>query len=597
MDQEEHLLQRISQLEAVIDNLPFDVWYKDADGKYLIVNRSMADYFGLSKAALTGKTDYDLYPESIAALYASSDRTAFVEKRPGYYEVALDGKVFLEYKTPIFNASGAALGIAGYSENITERKQLTDALIESERNNAILLSNLPGVAYRAKNDKELTMTFISEGCYELTGYSAEKLLAKTPSYYDLIPADYREALFEKWAQNLLSKQIGTCEYPIITASGEEKWVWEKFQDVYDSSFNQIATEGFITDITERKQAEKEILYLSYFDQLTGLHNRRFFEEELERIDHEDNWPLTLIMADVNGLKLTNDAFGHRTGNKLLRKIAGIIKNECRENDIAVRIGGDEFILLFPKTDSKEAEKIVRRLQDALGREKVNDLACSVSFGWDTKDNGEKDMRRVFIAAEDQMYRQKLRDSVNMKNETLNLIINTLFAKCEREEEHCQRVSRLCEEVGNAMCMSAVDITALKTAGFLHDIGKIGVSEARLSLQYVLEESEYADLKRHSEIGYQILRSVNEYAPLAEFVLYHHERFDGQGFPRGLKGNEIPIQAQIISIANYYDAVAYRNALAGNTDLREVIEDIRGNAGKRFGSEVVNVFLETVSRIQ
>ena len=298
------------------------------------------------------------------------------------------------------------------------------------------------------------------------------------------------------------------------------------------------------------------------------------------------------------VKLTNDAFGHQAGNYLLKTIAQSIIKECRETDIAVRIGGDEFILLFPKTCSREAEIIVERLKTSISEQKVNNLICSVSFGWETKNIAEQDIRNVFLAAEDKMYRHKLKDSTAMKNETLNLIINTLFEKYEREEEHCVRVSKLCETLGTALQMQPAEVATLKTAAFLHDIGKIGISERHLDGQYfLLEETEYGDLKRHSEIGYQILRSVNEFAPIAEYVLYHHERFDGKGFPRGLKGYEIPIQSQIISIANYYDAASYRRSLEGKTDLADVIEEIRNNIGIRFSSEVARLFIDTVSQAQ
>ncbi|MDZ5035172.1 GGDEF domain-containing protein, partial [Clostridium perfringens] len=115
------------------------------------------------------------------------------------------------------------------------------------------------------------------------------------------------------------------------------------------------------DVSEKKERQEKIEYLSFYDQLTGLYNRRFFEEELKRLDTKSNLPITLVIIDVNGLKLTNDAFGHLEGDKLLQKVAKVIKKECRNEDIISRIGGDEFTIILPKTSSEETEKILNRI--------------------------------------------------------------------------------------------------------------------------------------------------------------------------------------------------------------------------------------------
>jgi PAS domain S-box-containing protein len=179
--------------------------------------------------------------------------------------------------------------------DIAEQQNAIGALIESERSKSTLISNLPGVAYRSESDEELTMVFISDGCYELTGYTSEELLMKEPSYYDLILPDYRDALFEKWKYDFGLNVITPDEYPIRTASGEIKWVWEQYQEVYDANNNKLATEGLIIDITERRRVEKELkeseerfkiifeeapLGVGIFDSTTGMAyqvNKKFAE--------------------------------------------------------------------------------------------------------------------------------------------------------------------------------------------------------------------------------------------------------------------------------------------------------------------------------
>lgn len=606
---------------------------------------------------------------------------------------------------------------------MTEQKRITEAFIASERSKAVLISNLPGIAYRSMFDKELSMAFLSQGCRELTGYSAEELLSKSPSYYDLILPEYRDELLNKWKEERIEyNTITPDEYPIRTASGEIKWVWEQYQDLYDQKENKTYTEGLIIDITERKltekalkrseerfkamfeeaplgiaifdplngnayqvngrfagivgrtredilslhwnqyifpedveknaykvkqlfyneiegyslelrfikpegstlwanitvapfnqgegnhylcmvediserkKAEEEILYLSYYDQLTGIYNRRFYEEELKRLDTENHLPITLVMADINGLKLINDAFGHIEGDHLLQGFANIIRQECRVDDIAARIGGDEFVMLLPKTELADAEKMIGRINALLSEKRFNNVLCSASFGCAVKKLPTEDLAAVYMQSEDLMYRHKLSESTSMRNETIRIITKTLFEKNKREQQHCERVSQLCEEIGKAMNMITEDISELKTAGLMHDIGKIGVDEKTLNKSGTLEEAEWAEMKRHPEIGYQILRAVNEFAPIAEYILYHHERIDGKGYPKNLKDGEIPLQSKIISLADSYDAMTSIRSYKKRMSKAEAIEEIQKNSGTQFDLDIATIFIERVLNI-
>ena len=194
-----------------------------------------------------------------------------------------------------------------------------------------------------------------------------------------------------------------------------------------------------------------------------------------------------------------------------------------------------------------------------------------------------------------MYRNKLTESSSMQNDTINLITKTLYQKNRREKLHCERVGRLCELIGNALKMSPEAVKELKMAGLLHDIGKIGVDESLLNKRGHLTETEWLDMRRHPEIGYHILRSVNEFAPMARYILHHHERMDGTGYPRQLVANDIPMQSKIIGIADAYDAMTSHRPYREDLSLSEVVDEFKKNAGSQFDPDILKVFIDQIMK--
>jgi diguanylate cyclase (GGDEF)-like protein/putative nucleotidyltransferase with HDIG domain len=299
------------------------------------------------------------------------------------------------------------------------------------------------------------------------------------------------------------------------------------------------------------------------------------------------------MADVNGLKLTNDAFGHVAGDELLIEVAEVFKKVCRADDIAARIGGDEFILLLPKTDRYEAEQLLKRLREAFFHIENMKVIVSVSFGLGVKSDEIQSMTDVFANAEDAMYREKLTESKSMRSETIKIIVQTLHGKHDMEKDHSEKVGQLSQALARAYGLNSEEVKEIGIAGLLHDIGKIGIDEKLLNKEDALNQSEWIEVKRHPEIGYQILRSVNEFVEIAEFILSHHERIDGNGYPRKLVGEEIPLQSRILMIADAYDAMTsyrpYKNALSDE----EAIEELIRHSGTQFDEKLVKVFVEKV----
>lgn len=409
----------------------------------------------------------------------------------------------------------------------------------------------------------------------------EEFIGKTIS--EVMPKEIAELAYENLRLVLETDKLHTFEYKLLGSYCEIRMVKCGADHVLAA----------LRDMTVKKELEERLEYLCYNDQLTGLYNRRYYEEELKSLDVKENYPLTIVLGDVNGLKLINDSFGHVVGDELIKKSAQIIKNGCRSNDVVIRLGGDEFVILLPKTDTYEAEKIVENINNLAKKEKIQGLDISISFGYETKCHEDEMIQEIFIKAEDYMYKRKLFESSNMRGKTIDTIINTLNEKNKREEQHSVRVAELCELMGKNIGLPKRKIQELKNAGLLHDIGKIAIEENILNKPERLTEDEYNEIKRHPEIGYRILSTVNEMSEIAKYVLSHHEMWNGEGYPKGTKDIDIPFESRIISIVDAYDAMTserpYRKALSEEF----AIEELKRNSEIQFDPELVNVFIEKV----
>lgn len=355
--------------------------------------------------------------------------------------------------------------------------------------------------------------------------------------------------------------------------------------------------AIVRDITLETKSRNNIEYLSYHDQLTGVFNRRFFEAEIERLDNKRNFPLCLIMGDVNGLKLINDSFGHNMGDKLLSKVGEILKEVCRESDIIARIGGDEFMILAKNMSEMQAEKLVKRIKSRCMCEKIADLEISISFGWAAKNDIEESIEDTFNRAEDYLYKKKLFEGPSMRGKTIDAIINTLHEKNKREADHSERVSYYCKLFAIELGMNEVQINDMKTAGLLHDIGKIAIDEKLLNKSGKLDKDEFELIKKHSEVGYRILSTLNDMSDIAEIALSHHERWDGKGYPRGLKEQEIPYLARIVSIVDAYDAMTSERSYRKPLSEYDAKQEILNNAGTQFDPYLAERFVNRVLEIK
>jgi diguanylate cyclase (GGDEF)-like protein len=348
------------------------------------------------------------------------------------------------------------------------------------------------------------------------------------------------------------------------------------------------------DNTEQKKSEEHIKYLTYHDALTDINNRIFFEEQIPVLDIEENLPISVIFGDLNGLKLTNDIFGHKAGDKLLIKAAAALKKASGDSGIVARIGGDEFALILPNTDSERAKIIIAEIRKSFSNEDSNDIIGSVSLGSSTKTSTQESIPEMIEIAENLMYKDKaINRNTNNKNMILK-IINNLHNRSQREKRHSENVSGLCERIAKEMGLSKSEVKRLGENGYFHDIGKIVLEDGILNKQRDYSEEEYRKMQQHPVVGYRILNLFDETIDLAQGVLNHHEHWDGTGYPKGIHGEEIPLSSRIIGVAETYDAMTndrYNRCISEE----EAIDEIKSLAGTKFDNDVVNAFIRVIEK--
>lgn len=445
-------------------------------------------------------------------------------------------------------------------------------------------------------DNNGNVIFLNKVAELLTGWEQNDAIGKPIQVvFDIADENTREK-----SENIVRKVIISGKVAelanhtiLISKDGVEIPIEDSAAPIFQENGVIVGVVLVFRDVTDKRARIRSIEYLSYHDGLTGLYNRRFYEEELKRIDTARNLPLTIVMGDVNGLKLINDSFGHTIGDELLQKTAKAIKKGCRADDIVARLGGDEFIAILPNTGEREAEAIIARIKGIILKEKVKELEISISFGHCTKEDKDTNVQKIFKISEDNMYKQKLYESSSMRSKTVDIIMSTLYEKSNREMLHSKRVSEISEAIAKEMNFDKDQVNQIKMAGLMHDIGKIGINEKILNKTGKLNESEFNEMKRHPETGYRILSSVSEFSETSNSVLAHHERWDGKGYPRGLKAQEIPIQSRIIALADSYDAMISERTYKKSLSKNEAIEEIKRCSGTQFDPDISRVFIYQV----
>ena len=499
-----------------------------------------------------------------------------------------------EHKVEAFNLDKNIVALV-----FKDKKKIIDKHIsinnDLDRSKLLLLNNLPGMVYRCKFDQDWTMEYVSDGSLELTGYSPESLLGNREiSYNSIIVDEYRTKIWEKWENVVNEKGLFKHEYPIKTKSDEIKWVYEQGQPIFDKDGKVTVLEGVIVDIDEQKERENEINYLTHYDVMTGVYNRRYYNLAIKKMDREEYLPLSIIIGDINGLKLINDAFGHEIGDNMIIRTAELLKNNIRNTDILSRTGGDEFAIFLPNTSNDVVQKVVDRI--TMDSMEINSdtnyptMKISISLGFSTRESMNDSVEDTIKLAEDDMYKNKLFEHKSTHTNLVDSIKESLIKRGEESEESMWRLESLANHMITRLELNKDLREKLILLVAVHDIGKIAIDTEVLNKKDPFTPEEWKIIKKHPEMGYRIAMASIELAAVAEYILSHHERWDGKGYPEGLKGEEIPLLSRIVAIVDAYDAMLTDKPYRKKLTKEQAMEELKKNAGTQFDPKLVESFV-------
>ncbi|WP_312651781.1 PAS domain S-box protein [Proteiniclasticum sp.] len=500
---------------------------------------------------------------------------------------------FYDVEISVSTLAPSEMKLICFVRDITERKQLESYfLIEKDLFKNTIHSAADAVISTDAEGKVVIMNSMAES---MTGWTqdeaTDKRIEDVFNNVDGSGNQLQNVALKSIAQN---KTIEITEDCLLSTKDNRKIFIELSAAPITGSENDIiGAVVMFKDITKRREEMKNIEDLSFRDALTGLNNRRYLDEALTNLNNDLSYPLTIMVVDVNGLKLTNDAFGHTAGDALLKAVAKICREVTRNGDIVCRTGGDEFVLILPNSDRAQAKALKDRIVSLASKTNIDSLSVSLAIGYSVMRSAEEQFEDVFTEADNNMYRNKLRYGKTVKKKTIDKLINKLNRKHGDICQHNRNVARYSEALANAINLSAKEIEDIRLAASLHDIGKVMVSKDVLQKQEKLSDKEMNQIRKHSEIGYQLLKEVDDYKHLAEIVLSHHEWWNGLGYPRNLKEKQIPLLARIIAVTDAYETMIGKRNYKESIGKDEAIKELKACAGTQFDPELVELFVNKV----
>ncbi|MBE3093046.1 MAG: diguanylate cyclase [Chloroflexi bacterium] len=475
-----------------------------------------------------------------------------------------------------------------YEKSKPDLKEIEEALKDSKEKYETLINSAPfGVITL---NKKGIIASCNSNASKLLGQSKEEIIGKHFTKQKFLSEEIIPRYLKIFSHDLSNKEGMPFEVTGLDKNGKA-FFGEVCCGIIKKDNVVKSIQISITDITKRKEIEEKLKYLRFHDNLTGLYNRAYFEEEMKRLDSDRQLPLSFIVGDVNGLKLINDAFGNEEGDRVLKSIAAAIRECCRKEDIIARWGEDEFSVLLPRTSMEYARDMVNRIKEICQNTGKSKTKFNFSIGTSTKQDPDQNFQSIVKEAKDEMYKSKLFVSKSVPDSVISSVVDSLMETSFETREHGKRIRKMVLKLGHALSLSKSKLDELSILADLHDLGKIAIPDDIVKKKNKLNEKDWQVLKSYPEIGYNIASSSSKISHIAEYILTHHERWDGAGYPQGLKGEDIPLASRITAIADAYDVMRSGRFYKGTLSKKDTIEELRKSSGKQFDPKLVGEFIK------
>jgi len=356
-------------------------------------------------------------------------------------------------------------------------------------------------------------------------------------------------------------------------------------------------QDLISSKGELENAENSLWYLNLHDPLTGLYNRLYFEERMNSIQKQADYSsVGIVVLDIEGLKLINDTLGHATGDLILTEAANLISLAYPQSDTIARIGGDDFAAIVLNCHEEQLARSANYLNQLIQKHNFAkpDVPMGISIGCKLETDKSRSLFEVFKEAENAMYRNRLKNSNIARIAIVNALSRAIQEKEYIAKDHSSTMKDIMELMGLALGMPAEKIEELRQLALFHDIGKVGIPEHILAKPGPLKKEEMEEMRRHSEIGARIAQTSPQLAHLQDYILKHHERWDGKGYPLGLSGQEIPLECRILALADSYDAMTSHRPYRPALSHEQAVEELRKCSGTQFDPNLVELFIRLLN---
>lgn len=329
------------------------------------------------------------------------------------------------------------------------------------------------------------------------------------------------------------------------------------------------------------------------DMLTQLYSRNSFYSRMESMLSSEVYPVTVVVCNTNGIGLVNDVYGWTKGNRILKKAASLMRENLPKEAILARLEDGDMAAGLMEAEQEYAVRLFENIREQYRQENDTGINTDLEYGIAVIRDQGKSLDEAIREASQSMRTKKLMSQSSRKSSLLDSLTQTLTESDYETEEHVERTKEMATRLGKALNLSDVELGKLALLAVLHDIGKIAIPHAILSKPGKLTESEWEVMKTHTEKGYRIASASKELQPIGEFILHHHERWDGGGYPGGLAKEEIPLLSRIITVVDSHDVMVHDRPYHKAMSHEAAVEELRRCSGAQFDPHLVDVFLEVL----